>query len=118
MEESLPMAINIGLHACQVEALPAHDRHRPPQTRSPRGECRYMRQSGGMLGESVLQVNSTLKSTEERDNVVGSTAFTSSVWHLRMPSGHRSTGTWYTTGATFLHDVMTEMRVVTSTTKK
>ena len=51
MEESLPMAINIGLHACQVEALPAHDRHRPPQTRSPRGECRYMRQSGGMLGE-------------------------------------------------------------------
>ena len=68
-----------------------------------------------LLGESVLQVNSTLKSTQERDDVVGSTAFSSSVWHFRMPWGRRSTGTWYTTGATFLHEVMTEMPVATST---
>ena len=67
--------------------LPQHSRPRsrppaPPQTRSPRGQCRYMRQSGGMtrdgetqtgkrsvatlLGESVLQVNSILKSAQER----------------------------------------------------
>ena len=45
---SLAMAVIIGLHAFRAESLAPQDRHRHPQTRSPRGQCRYMRQSGGM----------------------------------------------------------------------
>ena len=87
MEESLPMAINIGLHACQVEALPAHDRHRPPQTRSPRGECRYMRQSGGMPRDGdgcCAGVMHVLK--HSMPNIKQATSFNEPLWRLLLMS--------------------------------